>query len=186
MIRARHQEEVDARHIQLNELLRTELAFLEANLFFKHEIEKIYDFDSDLPEVWGVYGDFSQALLNIINNAIDAMYDTPQKVLKVRTRRDDGCVKVEIEDTGVGMTDKVKERIFEPFFTTKPSMDSEDSEGRKGTGLGLSGSRQLLARYDGKIDVQSQTGKGSTFSVLLPITDKARERCPEEQEHAIA
>ncbi len=186
MIRARHQEEVDARYIQVNELLRTELAFLEADLFFKHEIEKVYDFDSDLPEIWGVYGDFSQALLNIINNAVDAMYETPQKVLQVRTRHDDGCVIIEIEDSGTGMTEKVKERIFEPFFTTKPSVDSEESEGRRGTGLGLSGSRQLLARYDGKIEVQSQPGKGSTFRVLVPFADKARDGRPQNQELTVA
>ena len=186
MIRARHQEEVDTRHIQLNELLRTELAFLEADLFFKHEIEKVYDFDDDLPEVRGVYGDFSQALLNIINNAVDAMYETPQKVLKVRTRHDDGCIKIEIEDSGTGMTEKVKERIFEPFFTTKPSMDGEQSEGRRGTGLGLSGSRQLLARYDGKIEVQSQPGKGSTFRVVVPSEEKAQGSCPQNQEHTVA
>ncbi len=186
MIRARHQEEVDARYIQVNELLRTELAFLEADLFFKHEIEKVYDFDSDLPEIWGVYGDFSQALLNIINNAIDAMYETPQKVLKIRTRHDDGCVMIEIEDSGTGMTEKVRERIFEPFFTTKPSMDSEESEGRSGTGLGLSGSRQLLARYDGKIEVQSQPGRGSTFRVLIPSADKVRDGRPRDKEHTVA
>ena len=133
-----------------------------------------------------MYGDFSQALLNIINNAVDAMYETPQKVLKVRTRHDDGCIKIEIEDSGTGMTEKVKERIFEPFFTTKPSMDSEQSEGRRGTGLGLSGSRQLLARYDGKIEVQSQPGKGSTFRVVVPSEEKAQGSCPQNQEHTVA
>ena len=185
MIRARHQEEIEARPIQLNELLRTELAFLEADLFFKHEIEKVYDFDSNLPEVWGVYGDFSQALLNIINNAIDAMYETPRKTLKVRTRYENGCVIIEIEDSGIGMTEEVKERIFEPFFTTKPSMDSEDSEGRRGTGLGLSGSRELLARYGGRIEVESEPGEGSTFRVILS-SDKARSACQENQEHTVA
>ena len=185
MIRARHQEEIEARPIQLNELLRTELAFLEADLFFKHEIEKVYDFDSNLPEVWGVYGDFSQALLNIINSAIDAMYETPRKTLKVRTRYENGCVIIEIEDSGIGMTEEVKERIFEPFFTTKPSMDSEDSEGRRGTGLGLSGSRELLARYGGRIEVESEPGEGSTFRVILS-SDKARSACQENQEHTVA
>ncbi|MFH1011497.1 MAG: ATP-binding protein [bacterium] len=168
MLKARHQEETRARHIQLNELLKTELAFLEANLFFKHEVEKIYDFDPDLPEVWGVYSDFSQALMNIVNNAIDAMYATPEKILQIRTKQENGRVLVEIQDSGMGMAEGVMARIFEPFFTTKPPADGKQGDGPTGTGLGLSASRELLVRYDGRIEIRSQSGRGATFTVSLP------------------
>jgi PAS domain S-box-containing protein len=168
MLKVRHQEETRARRVQLNELLKTELAFLEANLFFKHEVEKIYSFDPELPEVWGVYGDFSQALLNIVNNAIDAMYSTPQKILQIRTKHDDGRVVVEIEDTGPGMTPEIMTRVFEPFFTTKPPADSKQADGPTGTGLGLSASRELLARYDGRIEISSEPNQGSIFTISIP------------------
>ncbi len=169
MLKARHQEETRARHIQLNELLQTELAFLEANLFFKHEVEKVYSFDPELPEIWGVYGDFSQALLNIVNNAIDAMYSTPRKILQVRTKHDDERIIVEIEDTGTGMTPEITARIFEPFFSTKPPADNKQTDEPTGTGLGLSASRELLARYDGKIELSSEPNQGSIFIISIPV-----------------
>lgn len=186
MLKARYQEELEPRSIQLNELLRTELAFLEANLFFKHEIEKTYILAPQLPEVCGSYGDFSQALLNIINNAIDAMYSSAHKELRVRTRHENGWVILEIEDTGVGMTEEVMSRIFEPFFTTKPPPDSEDAEGPTGTGLGLSASRDILARYNGRIEVQSEPNHGSLFTVVLPSAELAPASQPPKEEYAVA
>ena len=174
MLKAHHQEEVTPRRIQINELLKTELAFLEANLFFKHEVEKSCDFDPQLPEVWGVYGDFSQAFLNIINNAIDAIHSTPKKALRIRTSHENGWITVEIKDSGVGMTEDILSRIFEPFFTTKLPPDSENPKGPTGTGLGLPASRELLAPYDGRIEVWSQPHQGSVFTVMLPSAEHRR------------
>jgi PAS domain S-box-containing protein len=188
MLKAHRQEEVTPRRIQINELLKTELAFLEANLFFKHEVEKSCDFDPQLPEVWGVYGDFSQAFLNIINNAIDAIHSTPTKALRIRTSHENGWITVEIKDSGVGMTEDIQSRIFEPFFTTKPPPDSENPKGPTGTGLGLPASRELLARYDGRIEVWSQPHQGSVFTVLLPSAEhkQIEQKDKDAEKYAVA
>jgi PAS domain S-box-containing protein len=186
MLKGHHQEEVHPRRIQINELLKTELAFLEANLFFKHEVEKDYDFDPQLPEVWGVYGDLSQAFLNIINNAIDAIYSTPKKVLHVRTSHENDWITVEIKDSGVGMTEDILSRIFEPFFTTKPPPDSDMSKGPTGTGLGLSASRELLARYDGRIEVWSERNQGAIFTVMLPCAKDGEDERKNIEKYTVA
>ncbi len=186
MLKAHHQEEVTPRRIQINELLKTELAFLEANLFFKHEVEKHFDFDPQLPEVWGVYGDFSQAFLNIINNAIDAIYSTPKKALQVRTSHENGWVTVEIKDSGIGMSEDILSRIFEPFFTTKLPPDSEHVKGPTGTGLGLPASRELLARYDGRIEVWSQPHQGAVFTIMLPSAEQRRIEQKDGERYSVA
>jgi PAS domain S-box-containing protein len=186
MLKARHQQEQKSRNIQLNALLRTELAFLEANLFYKHEVEKSYEFDPMLPEVCAVYGDVSQALLNIINNAIDAMRDSPRRLLQVRTKHDDGQVIIEIEDSGIGMSEEVVSRIFEPFFTTKPPPDGEQFQGPTGTGLGLSASRQFLARYNGRIEVRSKPNQGSVFTIILPSAKQTEAQQPPGEEFTVA
>jgi len=186
MLKARNQQEQKSRNIQINALLRTELSFLEANLFFKHEVEKSYEFDPMLPEVRAVYGDLSQALLNIINNAIDAMRDSPRRLLQVRTRHADGQIIIEIEDSGIGMSEEVMSRIFEPFFTTKPPPDGEQFQGPTGTGLGLSASGQFLARYKGKIEVRSRVNQGSVFTIILPSAKQAEAEQPPGEEFTVA
>jgi two-component system NtrC family sensor kinase len=80
----------------------------------------------------------------------------------------DDVVVVSISDTGCGMTEEVRKRIFEPFYTTK--------EVGRGTGLGLSISYDIIRKHGGGIEVQSEPGQGSTFTVRLPITTENGEQ----------
>ncbi len=98
--------------------------------------------------------------VNIIKNALDAMPSGGQ--LKISTDLNDSWVGVSFKDTGSGIPSEYKERIFEPFFTTK-TMD-------KGTGLGLAICREIVGKYGGKIQVQSSSGEGTTFTVIIPKT----------------
>jgi signal transduction histidine kinase len=114
----------------------------------------------DLPMVEMDVPRIKQVFLNIINNAVYAM-----KVggsLTIRTTLDGGKVRVAFEDTGPGIPAEILGRIFDPFFTTKPEVS--------GTGLGLSVSLGIVQSHGGTIDVQSEPGKGTTFTVTLPIT----------------
>jgi two-component system NtrC family sensor kinase len=100
-----------------------------------------------------------QVFINIILNALDAM---PQGGdLRIRLSLEDGAEVVRISDTGTGIKPEHRSRIFDPFFTTKGV--------GKGTGLGLSISYAIVKEHDGRIDVQSEVGRGSTFAITLPV-----------------
>ncbi|TKS59787.1 MAG: PAS domain-containing sensor histidine kinase [Nitrospira sp.] len=104
-----------------------------------------------------------QVLMNLILNAVQAMKSGG--VLTIRTSVAEGVCRVEVRDTGSGIPPAVLSRVFDPFFTTK-------SEG-EGTGLGLSVNLGIVERHGGKILVESEVGKGTTFTLCLPV---ARER----------
>ncbi len=98
-----------------------------------------------------------QAVLNLIKNGIEALYQGG--TLTITTRRLDRIVEIEVRDTGPGIPPEVGRRLFEQFFTTKP----------QGTGLGLSITRQIVEEHGGKIRWTSTPGAGATFTVALPL-----------------
>jgi signal transduction histidine kinase len=110
----------------------------------------VNSFGSELNQVW----------TNIIDNAIDAMSGKGE--LRVRTYRDDGCVVVEIGDTGPGISPEIKSHIFEPFFTTKGVGE--------GTGLGLDTVQRIVKKHRGNIQVNSKPGD-TRFQVWLPLAE---------------
>lgn len=109
-------------------------------------------------EVWGELDKLQQVFLNIISNAIDAMPEGG--TLKVAAERRENNIVIRISDTGIGIKKDHLTRIFEPFFTTK-------GYGR-GTGLGLSISYQIVKEHNGDITVESEYGKGTIFTIILP------------------
>ena len=121
----------------------------------------VYDIDTEgIKEVAPVSGNPSElreVLVNIINNALDAMHDGGR--LSFRTWEKDDTVYVSISDTGKGMDENVQKRIFDPFFTTRSP---------EGKGLGMSISYGIITRHGGKIDVKSEVGNGSMFTIELP------------------
>lgn len=121
------------------------------------------DLTKNIPRIKANSNRLEQILLNLINNARDAMEDRDRKELSVRTYYDNLKVYIEVEDTGMGMDEKTKEKIFEPFFTTK--------EVGKGTGLGLSISYKLVRDYKGNIFVKTIQDKGTTFIIEFPRAD---------------
>src|SRR5262249_15022973 len=98
-----------------------------------------------------------QIIINLVTNARDAIRD--DGCLTIETERSAESVVVRVSDTGIGMDTATQHRIFEPFFTTK---------GGAGTGLGLATVRDIVNSFGGRIDVDSQPGRGTRFEVLLP------------------
>ena len=159
--------------IDFNKLLGDELSFLEANLFFKHHIKKNLDFAEYLPPVQGLYSDFSQSLLQIIQNAVDAMYEAEKRELTIRTKVVEDQIVVDIQDSGPGIPDDVQKEMFNPFFTTKPvhEKNAAKPDAPRGTGLGLSFAKNSMAPYGATIEYETIPGMGTTFSVKIPISD---------------
>jgi two-component system NtrC family sensor kinase len=104
--------------------------------------------------------DLQEILLNLINNALAAMANGGRLVITAR-RSDDGFVCVTVADTGCGIPEAIMHRIFEPFFSTHTASG--------GTGLGLSITYGLIQEIGGNIQVKSEVGKGTEFSVFLPL-----------------
>jgi two-component system, NtrC family, sensor kinase len=114
---------------------------------------------SGLPPVEIDVPRIKQVFLNLINNAVYVMKDRGGS-LTIRSAPCGDLVQVEVIDTGTGIAPEHLDRIFEPFFTTKPDVS--------GTGLGLSVSLGIVQSHGGAIEVQSELGKGTTFTVKLP------------------
>ncbi len=128
--------------------------------FRMRDIELVREYTSDIPHIEAVPDQFKQVILNILQNAEEAIPEGGGRVT-VATSTEKGKVQIQIKDTGSGIPPQVMKNIFDPFFTTKPSV--------KGTGLGLSVTYGIVKKHNGEILVDSQPGHGSTFTVLLPI-----------------
>lgn len=113
------------------------------------------------PEVTCSPSQINQVLVNLFNNASQAIGDKPNGHINVSTRSDAKNVYIEVSDNGTGMSQDVMAKIFEPFFTTKGAGE--------GTGLGMAISQQIMEQHGGDIQVESTEGVGTTFVLTLPI-----------------
>lgn len=161
-------------YLNLNDLITTEIDFLNANLYFKHYIETKLELDKSIPNIYGRYSDYSQTISAFIQNAIDAMYNLDKRILTVKTVRAQGQITVIIRDTGVGMTPEVVDSIFKPFFTTKPATETKlkDSATPRGNGLGLSLADKIIKKCNITVQVSSIPNKGTEFTLHIPVTSE--------------
>jgi signal transduction histidine kinase len=106
-----------------------------------------------------------QVLLNLIINARQAMEDGGQLVISVSRHIEDNMAEILVSDTGSGISKEKLRQIFEPFFSTKTA----DLQGQGGTGLGLSLCREIIEAHEGRIRVESAVGKGTRFTLRLPL-----------------
>jgi signal transduction histidine kinase len=114
---------------------------------------------SPLPQVIADSNQLQQVFVNLVVNAIQAMHEGGMLTIRSSLGKD-GYVRVSIQDTGYGIPPENLEKLFTPFFTTK--------ETGKGVGLGLAVSHGIIERHGGRIEVQTEVGKGSTFTIYLP------------------
>jgi PAS domain S-box-containing protein len=133
---------------------------LTTHLFAPNRIRLETELGRDLPSIMVDRHMIEQVLMNLILNAVQAMKNGG--VLTIRTSVAEGVCHVEVRDTGSGIPPAVLPRVFDPFFTTK-------GEG-EGTGLGLSVNLGIVERHGGKILVESEVGKGTTFTLCLPVS----------------
>lgn len=139
-------------HAELDSTIN--LAFNEIK--YKAELKKDY---GDISEVECLASQLNQVFLNMLVNACHAIGE--RGTITVRTRREGNDVHISFSDTGCGIPQANLQKIFDPFFTTKPV--------GKGTGLGLSLSYGIVQKHNGRIEVSSELGVGTTFTIILPI-----------------
>jgi signal transduction histidine kinase/iron only hydrogenase large subunit-like protein len=143
--------------MNVNDLLEDVLGLIVNQSLF-HNIKMEKSFAQDMPTIIADETKLKQVFLNIILNAAQAMEGNGK--LTINTIIDKKRIKIKIQDTGPGIPPEIMGKLFSPFFTTK----------EKGTGLGLAISYGIVERHGGKIDVNSELGKGSTFTISLPIS----------------
>ncbi|MEZ5399369.1 MAG: ATP-binding protein [Bryobacteraceae bacterium] len=153
-------EEVD-----LNRVIRETLSLIEHQLV-KGGVEVREDLAAALPSVRGNFGKMQQVFLNLFLNARDAMEtrEAGGRRLHVLTAAQNGHVSIEVADSGKGIDPDDLARIYDPFFTTKAA--------RKGTGLGLAVTYGIVREHGGSIDVRSEPGEGTVFSLEFPSARK--------------
>jgi two-component system NtrC family sensor kinase len=152
----------DRHPLDIVEILRSS-ANLVSHQKRGNQIDIEFDISDDIPLIHADGGQLQQAVIALATNAIDAMPDGGTLTFRafVQPRR----VAIEIEDTGVGIPTEDMSKVFEPFFTTK--------EVGKGTGLGLAVCYGIITDHGGRLSVRSNVGKGTTFTIYLPIPGKA-------------
>ncbi len=123
------------------------------------------DIASDLPPASIDRDAISQAVLNLVNNAVK--YSDDVKKISVRVRRRDGFVAIEVADSGIGIPRSEQEKIFEKFYRVSTGLVHDT----KGSGLGLALVKHIVEAHKGKIQVESATGRGSRFTILIPAGD---------------
>ncbi len=151
----------EKKQANINKVLQATLSLLEKQALFQNiKINK--DLDSNLPLLKIDTSQIEQVFMNIIMNAAEAMKG--QGALSISTHSANEIIEIKFMDTGCGIKPEDMKRLFEPFFTTK--------ETGHGTGLGLAISYGIIEKHNGRIDVKSQAGKGTAFTIKLPVEEK--------------
>lgn len=150
-------DEAGLARTNINEGIDSTLRLL-SKYFSSEKIDLIRDY-GQLPEIDAFAGQLNQVWMNLLVNAAQSVGNVGE--VRIQTRADDETIVVSISDTGCGIDAALISKIFDPFFTTK--------QVGEGSGLGLAISFGIIERHKGKIDVESQPGKGTTFRVTIPL-----------------
>jgi signal transduction histidine kinase len=155
---------MNIKYVQLNDVLNSTLDLMRLDKRMKSTIKIDVSLDPGLPKTMIDEGQMAQVFINIILNALDAMPDFGTLSVTTQTGHDDQgkeSIMISFGDTGIGIPKQELEKIFDPFYTTK--------EPGKGTGLGLSVSYNIVKQFKGDIKVESEAGKGTIFTLILPV-----------------
>jgi signal transduction histidine kinase len=149
-------DESQAKEADINEGIEATLKIVWNELKYKCAVNKSL---KPLPRIRCYLGQLNQVFMNLLVNAAQAI---PEKgEINIETETINGHIVIRISDTGSGIPPEIIPKLFDPFFTTKPA--------GKGTGLGLAISSGIIQKHNGTIDVESTIGKGTTFTIRLPL-----------------
>ena len=153
----------------LEKLIDESMVLLEREMQ-KYRIAIEFDYEADLPEVPVIGNQLQQVLMNLMINARQAMKDGGRLIVKLKKNAEAKTIDLSIRDFGPGIEQEKLVRIFEPFYSTKAG---PDETGKGGTGVGLSTCKSIMDAHGGKIRVDSSIGKGTCFTLMLPIHREA-------------
>ena len=146
-------------------LIEQSMVLLEREMQ-KYRIAVEMEIEPDIPEVSVIGNQIQQVLMNLFINARQAMMDGGRLVIRLKQNPETKTVDLAIRDFGVGMSPSTLRKIFDPYYTTKAG---PDESGKGGTGIGLSTCKDIIEAHGGKIRVESSPGKGTCFTLMLPL-----------------
>ena len=164
---AKKPKELKMEPVDLRKAMNMALSFVEQE-FSQYNIEVQKNFPDSFPSVMADLQTLEDVFLNLLVNARHAMEQKGCITIEVIVQ--DGELSVSIQDSGKGIPKENLEKIFDPFFTTKDVSRNPDKDAVKGSGLGLFIVREFIQRFGGRITVESQQGKGTTFRIFFPNT----------------
>ncbi len=129
----------------------------------------------DVPEIPAIGNQIQQVLLNLLINARQAMNEGGNLIIRLAEDKESGTVDLAVRDFGCGISQDKLRQIFDPYFTTK---SGPDETGKGGTGLGLCACKEIIEAHGGKIRVESTVGKGTCFTLKLPVQGKRKSNGP--------
>jgi two-component system NtrC family sensor kinase len=144
--------------VDVNQTINQTVDLLE-NFARSNNIDLQTDLAEQLPIIAGDQAQLQQVILNLVNNAIDAI--GKDGTVSVKSSADKSEIRITITDTGPGIPESMQKKVFDPFYTTKST--------GKGTGLGLWISYSIIEKMGGKLALQSKEGQGASFTITLPI-----------------
>ena len=159
--------EFELRQLDFNRLVREVLSLYETSSMTTDHSKYIQiqqTLADDLPVVKGDSAQLRQVLHNLLLNAQDALIDTPEPVIEVKTEMVHGGVQLSVRDNGCGFSDEIRARVFEPYVTTKS----------KGTGLGLPIVKKIVEEHEGLIHLENIKPHGAQISIILPTVEKKK------------
>lgn len=169
--KSRHDYSTEVEVINLNEIVDREINFLKVDLDFKNLVQKEINLCDQFLPVKMVPAELSQMIQNLIQNAMDAMFDQTEKVIKITTGISKNMAFFNICDNGPGVPENIVSIIFEPFFTTKPVEPSSIKGSPIGTGIGLRFCKDTIESYGGNISVDRSPSGGASFTLKIPSTN---------------
>ncbi len=166
LLKFSRQEKVAFDMIDVNRVALDTIAIISHQLGI-NQVNLLQELTPELPPVYGNANQIQQVLLNLMINAQQALAGMPGTIKLATSQLDTKTIKIQVADDGPGIPEDVQSKIFEPFFTTKPV--------GQGTGLGLSVSYGIVKTHKGEINIQSEPGKGTEFTILLPAAEAGRQ-----------
>lgn len=146
-------------------LIEQSMVLLEREMQ-KYRIAVEMEIEDGVPEVSVIGNQIQQVLMNLLINARQAMADGGRLVIRLKQNWENKTVDLVVRDFGAGMAPTTLRRIFDPYYTTKAG---PDESGKGGTGIGLSTCKDIIEAHGGKIRVESSVGKGTCFTLMLPL-----------------
>ncbi|MDO9548082.1 MAG: PAS domain S-box protein [Candidatus Marinimicrobia bacterium] len=168
--KAKREQIEKATDIDLNDLLKTDIAYMESNQYVKNRADIHFDLDRDIPAIRGHYIDFTHAISGILEFSINAMENSSRRELHIHTESDEKTIILSISHTGEALSDEDRSSVFTPFYSLKKFAGKRDLGVEQLATMQLFNAYNLLERYRVKFRIETDSEKRTIFYLTIPVS----------------